>query len=163
MFSRHVERPVDFGGTRPQLRIDQPVEEVSPRGGLIVQPLPDEVKRFLEENIDSVDQLEILRVLGEDPHKEWSFPDLARETQTPPEAIAAHLSVLQSRGLLLTHTRDTVLFCRYGPTSPERASVVERLLQVYRERPVSMIKLVYARAKDPLKTFAEAFRLKKES
>jgi hypothetical protein len=36
------------------------------------------------------------------------------------------------------------------------------VLQLYRERPVSMIKLVYARARDPLRNFADAFRLRKE-
>jgi DNA-binding MarR family transcriptional regulator len=127
-----------------------------------VEPLPEEVKKFMEANIDSVDQLEILRVLGEDPHKEWSAPDLAREVQTQPDTIDAHLAALRSRGLLITETRQADLLCRYGPDSPEREAILTRLLQVYRERPVSMIKLVYARARDPLKTFAEAFRLKKE-
>lgn len=127
-----------------------------------MQPLPDEVKRFLETNIDSVDQLEILRVLGEDPQKEWSAKELAREAQTPPQSIAAHLEALRSRGLLLAPVRESNLFCRFGPATPELLNEVQRLLQVYRERPVTMIKLVSARAKDALQTFADAFRLKKE-
>jgi len=128
-----------------------------------VDPLPEEVKSFLEANIDSVDQLEILRVLGEDPQKEWQSDDLAREVQTAPQTIGSHLTVLQARGLLMVQTRDAKLYCRYGPAGSELAERVARLLQVYRERPVSMIKLVYATARGPLKTFAEAFRLKKES
>lgn len=128
-----------------------------------MNPLPEEVKRFLEADIDSVDQLEILRVLGEDPHKEWLADDLAREAQTALQSIAAHLAVLQERGLLLLEMRGSALFCRYGPRSPELAERVARLLQVYRERPVTMIKLVYAAARDPLTTFADAFRLKKDS
>jgi hypothetical protein len=40
--------------------------------------------------------------------------------------------------------------------------LVDRLLQLYRERPVTMIKMVYERAKDPLRKFADAFRLRKE-
>jgi DNA-binding MarR family transcriptional regulator len=127
-----------------------------------VQPLLEEVKRFLEANIESVDQLEILRLLGEDPHKEWQAEELAREAQTTPAAIAMHLAALHTRGLLGTRTQEIHLFCRYGPATPELAEKVERLLQVYRERPVTMIKLVYARSKDMLKTFAEAFRLKRE-
>ncbi len=128
-----------------------------------MDPLPEEVKRFMEANIDSVDQLEILRVLGEDPHKEWNAADLAREAQTPPETIGPHLAALQARNLLAIQVRESGLFCRYGPGTPELEERMHRLLQVYRERPVTMIKLVYARARDPLKTFAEAFRLKKGS
>lgn len=128
-----------------------------------VNPLPEEVKRFLEANIDSVDQLEILRVLGEDPQKEWNAVDLAREVQSPPQSINTHLTALNARGLLFLQNRGADLHCRYGPHSPELVERTAQLLQVYRERPVTMIKLVYATARDPLKTFADAFRLKKES
>ena len=128
-----------------------------------MNPLPEEVKRFLEANIDSVDQLEILRVLGEDPRKEWHAVDLAREVQSAAQSIDAHLAALNARGLLFLQKRGAELFCRYGPSSPELVERAAQLLQVYRERPVTMIKLVYATARDPLKTFAEAFRLKKET
>jgi hypothetical protein len=128
-----------------------------------VDPIPEEVKRFVEANIDSVDQLEILRVLGENPEKEWSAASLAREVQTQAQTIGTHLAALHGRGLLVLVTRGTDLFCRYGTGTPELESRMKHLLQVYRERPVTMINLVYARAKEVLKTFAEAFRFKKES
>ncbi len=117
----------------------------------------------MEANIDSVDQLEILRVLGEDPNRQWRAADLAGEVQTPPPAIGTHLAALHARGLLIVQMRETESYCRYGPRNAETADKLAQLLQVYRERPVSMIKHVYARARDPLKSFAEAFRLKKES
>ena len=53
------------------------------------------------------------------------------------------------------------MFARHGPV-PALADLVVRLLQLYKERPVTLIKMVYARAKDPLRTFADAFRLRKE-
>lgn len=128
-----------------------------------MDPLPEEVKHFLEANIDSVDQLEILRILGEDRQKEWSAAKMASEVQTQPQAIGSHLTALHARGLIVFETRDGDLFCRYGPATPELEDRVNQLLQVYRERPVTMIKLVYVRAREVLKTFADAFRLKKES
>ncbi|HWG44527.1 MAG TPA: hypothetical protein VN688_17240 [Gemmataceae bacterium] len=128
-----------------------------------MDPIPEEVKRFVEANIDSVDQLEILRILGENPEKEWNAVALAREVQTQAQTIGTHLAALQGRGLLVVMTRGTDLFCRYGAGTPELENRMKQLLQVYRERPVTMINLVYARAKETLKTFAEAFRLKKES
>lgn len=127
-----------------------------------MEPLPEDTKRFLEANIDSLDQLEILRVLGEDPQREWRAIDLADAVQAAPQTIGTHLAVLQGRGLLSLQTRDAELFCRHGPANAELTERVESLLQVYRERPVTMIKLVYAAARDPLRTFADAFRLKKE-
>jgi DNA-binding transcriptional ArsR family regulator len=127
-----------------------------------VGALPDEVKQFIEGNIDSVEQLEILRVLGEDRSREWAASDLARVSQARPEAVGAHLSALQGRGLLVVVARGTDLFCRHGPATPELEAMVSRLLQVYRERPVTMINLIYDRAKDSLRSFADAFRLRKE-
>jgi hypothetical protein len=131
-------------------------------GSQIVGALPEEVNRFLEANIDSVEQLEILRVLGEDPAREWAAADLAQAVQAQPQTIGPHLIALQGRGLLATATRGTDLFCRYGPATPELGDMVSRLLQAYRERPVTMINLVYARARDSLRSFADAFRLRKE-
>jgi hypothetical protein len=127
-----------------------------------VDPIPVEVKRFIEINIDSVDQLEILRVLGEDPMKEWSATALVQEVQTQVETIGQHLSALQVRGLLAINTQGSELSCRYGANNPETEDMINKLLQVYRERPVTMINLVYAKARRDIQSFAEAFRLKKE-
>lgn len=140
--------------------MDQP--EILAAWEIMAEPLPEDTKRFLEVNIDSLDQLEILRVLGEDPQKEWRAANLAREAQAAPQTIGTHLTVLQARGLLTLQTRDAELFCRYGAANSELAERLARLLQVYRERPVTIIKLIYASARDPLRSFADAFRLKEE-
>ena len=39
---------------------------------------------------------------------------------------------------------------------------MERLLQSYKERPVTMIKFVYDKATSHLRTFADAFRIKED-
>jgi DNA-binding transcriptional ArsR family regulator len=127
-----------------------------------VDPFPEDVKQFLDANIESVEQLEILRILGDNPHQEWSVVALAREVQAKPQTIAAHLAALQARGLLTIEVRGTEAVSRSGPSTPEREVLVQRLLELYRQRPVTMINLVYARARDALRTFAEAFRLRKE-
>lgn len=132
-------------------------------GAFPVNPFPEAVGHFLDANVETVEQLEILRLLGENPHKEWGIADLGREVQATPQAMAAHLTALEGRGLLLTLTRGTECFCRYGPRTPELEGRLAQLLQVYRERPVTTINRVYARAKSALQSFADAFRIRKES
>jgi hypothetical protein len=127
-----------------------------------VESFPNEVRRFLDGNIESIDQLEILRLVGENPSREWTVAALAAEVQAEPAAVAADLAAMRARGLLAAETRGAGVVGRYGPATPELAGLIGRVLQNYRERPVSMIKLVYARAKDPLRNFADAFRLRKE-
>ena len=125
-----------------------------------MEPIPEEVKRFADANIESIDQLEILRVLGETPGKEWDAAALAAAVQAEPKAVAAHLAALHGRGLLAAEKRGADWVGRYGPQTPELADQVGRLLQLYRERPVTMIKMIYARAKDSLAVFSDAFRFR---
>ena len=127
-----------------------------------MEPLPDDIRRFLDGNIETIDQLEVLRVLGEKPDREWTPALLSAEVQADPQLVAAHIVALQGRGLLTAQTRGAELIARHGARTPELQALVGRLLQLYRERPVTMIKLVYERAKDPLRKFADAFRLRKE-
>lgn len=127
-----------------------------------MDPLPEEVKQFVEANVASVDQLEVLRLLGEDRQREWSAAELARELQAPPQDMPAQLGALQARGLLAVTPRGTELYCRHGARTPELEAMLDRLLQVYRQRPVTLIRLVSARANEVLRTFADAFRIRKE-
>jgi DNA-binding MarR family transcriptional regulator len=127
-----------------------------------VDSLPEEIRQFIERNIDSIDQLELLRVLGENPGQEWNAADLAREIQSSPGTTAAHLATLQGRGLVTRTVQGSDVFGRYGPQTPELEKLLSQFLQVYRERPVTMIKLAYAQARGALHTFADAFRIRKE-
>jgi hypothetical protein len=127
-----------------------------------VERFPDEMRQFLDGTIESIDQLEILRLAGEDPSREWTAAALAAEVQADPATTATDVAALRSRGLLAAETRGPDVVCRYAPATPVLGDLAGRLLALYRERPVSMIKLVAARARDPLRNFADAFRLRKE-
>ena len=124
-------------------------------------PIPSDVKDFLYANIDSVDQLEVLRVVVSDPQKEHSALSLTQELQISPQAVEAHVNALAARGLLAI-TNQQPLTCKNGPQSQELEAGVQELVRTYVERPVSLIKMVYERPKEQIKTFADAFRLKKE-
>ena len=67
---------------------------------------------------------------------------------------------MQGRGLL-TLTGERNHRCRFGPV-PDLEQTVDRLLQCYKERPVSMIRSVYDKAAAHLRTFADAFRIKED-
>lgn len=48
---------------------------------------------------------------------------------------------------------------RYAPPNVDRATVDE-LSSLYHQRPVTLVKLVYAQPPNPVKSFADAFRLR---
>jgi predicted ArsR family transcriptional regulator len=126
-----------------------------------VGPIPSDVKEFLYANIDSVDQLEILRLVVGEPQKEHSALSLAQELQVPLQTVEQHVTALAGRGLLAI-TSQQPLTCKHGPQSNEFEAGVQDLVKTYLERPVSLIKMVYEKPKEQIKTFADAFRLKKE-
>lgn len=70
---------------------------------------------------------------------------------------------MHARGLLMTTMRGAAISCRYGAGTPQLEEMIGRLLQMYKERPVTMIKMVYDRADDPLRAFANSFRIRKET
>lgn len=131
--------------------------------GRELDAFPEEVKRFLDEHIESIDQLEILRVLSEDPQRAWSTGDLAKAVQAPSSTVATQVAALLARGLVVTAAQGTTILFRHGQLTPQLTTELDHALQLYRERPVTMIRMVYARANERLKAFADAFKLRKES
>ncbi len=108
--------------------------------------IPEEVECFLEAFIDTIDQLEILRVLADQPGKEWRNDDLARDLRAKRETVVGHLAALQARGLVAGQASGDDVFWRHGARTPELEGRVARLLDVYRERPVTLIKMIYDKA-----------------
>jgi hypothetical protein len=70
------------------------------------------------------------------------------------------LDRLAVRGLLsVSHERPPTY--RYRPP-PELAATIAGLVELYGERRVSVINLIYGRPGDALRSFADAFRLRKK-
>lgn len=52
-----------------------------------MEPFPEDVAKFMYDNVETIDQLEILRVLGEDREKVWELVALAKEVQAVPQNV----------------------------------------------------------------------------
>ena len=127
-----------------------------------MESFPDDVRQFLLNFIRSVEQLEILRVLGEEPDRIWSTEELQRIAQVPAAAILKNLDELAALGLLRQMSAPPNSTWQYGPQTDLLEGQVSRLLNVYRQRPVTMIRMVYDRTPTLLREFSEAFRLRKK-
>lgn len=108
------------------------------------EAFPQEILAFLDANIESVEQLEILRLLSVNRGRSWSVSALARQVQTSPPLMAGHLATLEARGLLTARKQGAPAYL-HGPSTPEAARMLNDLLRCYNERPVSMIKRIYSR------------------
>jgi hypothetical protein len=128
----------------------------------VSDPFPEDVRQFLQDCIASVEQLEILRVLGESPTREWSDDEIRGQAQVSVQSIHGHLKALEGRGILRCRRSGTQVYCQLGAVSPELDDKVRRMLEIYRQRPVTMIRMVYDGAGSSLRDFADSFRLRKQ-
>lgn len=119
-------------------------------------PLTAELTAFVRDHVRSVWALELLVVLSRDPARAWRQAELVAELRGSTTLVADNLAHFERVGLVLTEAPDQ---WRFAPASSVLASLAERLIQLYRERPVSVINLI-ARSSNPIQGLADAFKWK---
>ena len=126
------------------------------RGG----DLPEPVNRFIVEYLDSAEQLEILLLLFRHSERDWSAEGVARELRISPLSSAERLEEFAREGLLVRGEGGAGY--RFGPRDPSLVDAVRGLVAAYAERRVTVINLIFSKPVDKIRTFADAFRLRKE-
>lgn len=124
-------------------------------------PIAAEVRRFVAQYVHAPEQLDILLLLHAQPEKEWTAADVSRAIFTVPTSATVRLESLAAAGLV-TSTGGADPRYRYAPVSAELRAQVDALSRAYRADRVGVIGLVFERRTDPLKSFSDAFRLRKE-
>ena len=125
--------------------------------------LPREVRQLIHSSVPSIDVLEVLVQVIRHREVPRSVADLIEVLQpsgvTEPVAREA-LALLRTQGIL-SETPEGHILCR--PDSPAVERTLGLLLQAYNERPVTLIRTVYAIADaKKIQTFADAFKIKKD-
>lgn len=123
--------------------------------------IPRDVKRFIADHIDSVEALEVLLLLRNDPAREWSAEEVSRELYTQTDSAAKRLTELQSINLLVVTDEPNLLY-RYSPGTGELDHTVSELAKAYKERRVTVIGLIFSSPSDKIRTFADAFKIKRD-
>lgn len=116
-----------------------------------------EIRRFIDQHVESVAQLEVLLLLKQHPERDWTADDMAKALYAAPEMCAGLLQEWARRGFAVAMAPGPKY--RYRE-SPELDQLVVQLAELYRERRVSVITLIYAKPVDRVRTFADAFRLR---
>jgi hypothetical protein len=125
------------------------------------EPIPESIRRFIIDHINSVESLEILLLLSTGTIREYTAEEVSRTLCTSLESAAARLKELhRSKLLVAVESADSFKY-RFDPASPQ-AAVVANLEKVYKTRRVSVISFIYSNPTDPLRAFSDAFRLRKE-
>jgi hypothetical protein len=125
---------------------------------MTLMEIPDRVRRFIVDAIDSVPELEALLLLRTHADRAWSAHDAGARLYVSSTMAAHLLNTLTARGLL---RRDGDYY-RYGPARPEMDDVVNDLAATYVARLIDVTRLIHAKPAASVRQFADAFRLRKE-
>jgi len=120
-----------------------------------------EVKRFVAEYIQAPEQLDILLLLHSQPNRQWTAAEISQAVFTVPTSATMRLEGMVASGLLVSSGGADPHYT-FSPTSPGLRARVDELAAAYRSNRVAVIGLVFQRPPDPLKSFSDAFRLRKE-
>jgi hypothetical protein len=122
------------------------------------QELPPSIRTFLSRYVRSIEQLEILLLLGTQPGVLWSASKVYEAILSTPSSVQRWLSELVSVGLL-EKTSDAAASYRCS-TDGDVRSQIALLAQIYRTSPVRVIETIYKREANAAQSFADAFKLK---
>ena len=122
----------------------------------------DEFFRFLRAAVPTVDAAELLLLLHGEPQRWWTALDaanaLAPGARLSEADVARYLGVFQTGGLIAVGPDKRV---QYRAASAALDAHVRTLAQAYRERPVTLIRVIYALRDSRIQSFADAFRLRR--
>jgi len=123
----------------------------------------DEFCQFLQSAVPAVEAAELLLVLRRDPARSWRVDELVTAlgpgVSLRDEQAARFLDEFQARGLI---TLDAERRAQYRPSSDSIAGHAAVLEKVYRERPVTLIRVIYGLRDSKIRSFADAFRLRRK-
>jgi hypothetical protein len=116
------------------------------------------VERFIDEHINSVEQLEVLLLLRSDPQRSWASNEVSKELATAPDSAALRLADLAEQGLI-SGEGEPVPRYRYGKPSRKLDADVAAVADAYAKRRVSVITAIFSEPAGPAESFSDAFRL----
>jgi hypothetical protein len=122
----------------------------------------DDFCRFLRTAVPTVDAAELLLLLSRERERWWSAQEaaaaLAPGVSLSEVDIARYFAVFQTGGLIATGADKRV---QYRPGHSGIEAHAATLAQAYRERPVTLIRVIYALRDSSIQSFADAFKLKR--
>jgi hypothetical protein len=122
--------------------------------------VPGRVLRFLEDNIETVPQLETLLMMSEEWNRSWPIAEVASRNYISEQRAQETLNALQRRGLV--SAEESPHHFRFNPATNEVRALVAELARSYQKNLSRITTLIHSKPSMSIKEFARAFDLKKD-
>jgi hypothetical protein len=122
----------------------------------------DEFCRFIQTTLPSVTSAEVLLHVYTGREQTWDpreIPARLPAGVVVSEAdIRSGLDLLRARGLISVGPDGRI---QYRPESGALDAMVQTLARAYNERPVTLIRMIYALRDSKIRSFADAFKIRR--
>ena len=122
--------------------------------------IPDVVLRFIEENIDTVPELETLLMMRQAEDRGWDVSEIAARNYISEQRAQETLEALRRRGLLSLDAEARRY--RFEPPADETRVLVAEVAETYQRNLARIAMLIHSKPSSSIKEFARAFDLKKD-
>ena len=119
---------------------------------------PADVRLFVGRYVETLAQLELLLLIYNEKARRWTLPEISQALCFPPAMSAELLHALSTNGFVST-VEDGY---QYRSIDPETDDLIARLGETYRTRRVAVTNEIYSKPINRLKSFADAFRFRKD-
>ena len=122
----------------------------------------DEFCQFLRVAVPTVDAAELLLLLQRERNRWWSAAEAA--AALAPGVLLSEADVLQYFGVFQSNALIAIApdkRVQYRPAHAMLEAHARTLAQAYAERPVTLIRVIYALRDAKIQSFADAFKLKR--
>ena len=123
-------------------------------------PVPEIVREFIVDNIDSIAELEALLLMRRDPDARWSTDALAERLYITREQTAGVTAKLCSLELAAA-TKDEPPAEHYLPSTPALDRVVGSVAETYSKYLIPVTNLIHSKPQSKVQQFADAFKVRK--
>jgi hypothetical protein len=119
------------------------------------------VEKFIADHVESLAQLETLLLMRAERERVLDCDDLAKRLYIRGDDCAKILGTLEAKRFVRRSAADPAQF-QYQPADAAVDALIEELGTAYQERRVAVITQIYSKPIDKVRTFADAFRFRKE-
>lgn len=116
--------------------------------------IPKNVRQVIVRHIDSVQQVEILALLRNEPEREWTVAEVSRSLHIAPKSCGAWLDAFAA-ARLVDRTEA-------GYKHATRSRNADDLVDCYSRRRLAVIDSIYNKPSAAIQSFSDAFRIRKD-
>jgi hypothetical protein len=117
------------------------------------ETIPEVVRKFIAKHIHSVDVLEILLLLRQEPGKEWGAAAVSEALRLNRASVHSRLQRLLAAELVSSRHAASEEVFKYQPVTSELAHAVDELEKWYSSHCVALVSFIYSNPGGQTRTY----------